>query len=123
MVYLMCCHLTNSRFFDIPLLYYANLNSSIIFCLSSGEIYLSLVTSFFFFYRLGSNFISNFISYQITSCFSCFLNYSFTSSFSKVFTCIDSSIYQRSTIFITKISCKRHKTISFHISSFLVSIE
>ena len=27
--------------------YYANLNSSIIFCLSSAEIYLSLVTSFF----------------------------------------------------------------------------
>ena len=36
-------YLTNLQFFDIPLLcYYINLGSSIIFCLSSGDIYLSL---------------------------------------------------------------------------------
>ena len=41
MVYLMHC-LTNSLFFDIPLLYYyTSLNSSIICCLFSGDIYLS----------------------------------------------------------------------------------
>ena len=35
--------LTNLLFFDIPLLYYyINLRSSTIFCLSSGDIYLSL---------------------------------------------------------------------------------
>ena len=42
MVYLVYC-LTNLLFFDILLLYcYINLRSSIIFCLSSGDIYLSL---------------------------------------------------------------------------------
>ena len=36
----MCC-LTNLRCFDIPLLhYFTNLNSSIICCLSSGDMYL-----------------------------------------------------------------------------------
>ena len=36
-------YLTNLSFFDIPLLYYyINLRSSIIFCLSSGNIFLSL---------------------------------------------------------------------------------
>ena len=44
-------HLSNVLFFGIPLLYYyINLNSSIIFCFSFGEIYLSfgisLLTSF-----------------------------------------------------------------------------
>ena len=41
--------LLNSLFVGIPLLYYASFNSSIIFCLSLGEIYLSfgitLITS------------------------------------------------------------------------------
>ena len=42
MIDLVYC-LTNLLFFDIPLLYYyINLRSSIIFCLSSGDIYLSL---------------------------------------------------------------------------------
>ena len=42
MVYLVYC-LINLLFFDILLLYcYINLRSSIIFCLSSGDIYLSL---------------------------------------------------------------------------------
>ena len=42
MVDLMYC-LANLLFFDIPLLcYYTNLNSSIISCLSSGDIYRSL---------------------------------------------------------------------------------
>ena len=36
-------YLTNLLFFDIPLLYYyINLISSVILCLSSGDIYLSL---------------------------------------------------------------------------------
>ena len=44
-------HLSNLLFFGIPLLYYyISLNSSIIYCLSFGEIYLSfgisLLTSF-----------------------------------------------------------------------------
>ena len=44
-------HLTDLLFFGIPLLYYyINLNSSIIFCLSCGDVYLSfgisLVTTF-----------------------------------------------------------------------------
>ena len=34
--------LTNLLFFGIPLLYYTNLNSSIICCLSSGDMYLFL---------------------------------------------------------------------------------
>ena len=35
--------LANSLFFDVPLLFfYINLRSSIIFCLSSGDIHLSL---------------------------------------------------------------------------------
>ena len=41
MVDLMHC-LTNLLFFGIPLLYYTNLNSSIICCLSSGDMYLFL---------------------------------------------------------------------------------
>ena len=49
MVDLVCRRLLNSLFFGIPLLYYASFNSSIIFCLSLGEIYLSfgipLITS------------------------------------------------------------------------------
>ena len=45
MVNLMCC-LTNLLFFDIPLLYcYTNLNSSIICCLSSGDMYLSFFSA------------------------------------------------------------------------------
>ena len=38
-------YLSNLLFFGIPLLYYINLNSSIIFCISFGEIYLSLGVS------------------------------------------------------------------------------
>ena len=37
----LMCHLSNLLFVGIPLLYYISLNSSIIFCLSFGEIYLS----------------------------------------------------------------------------------
>ena len=45
MVDLVYC-LTKLLFFDIPLLYYhINLGSSIISCLSSGDIYLSLAIS------------------------------------------------------------------------------
>ena len=46
----LMCRLSNLLFFGIPLLYYVSFNSSIIFCLSLGEIYLpfgvSLLTSF-----------------------------------------------------------------------------
>ena len=35
------CRLLNLLFFGIPLLYYVSFNSSITFCLSLGEIYLS----------------------------------------------------------------------------------
>ena len=49
MVNLMCRRLLNSLFFGIPLLYYASFNSSLIFSLSLGEMYLSfgipLITS------------------------------------------------------------------------------
>ena len=38
----LMCRLSNLLFFGIPLLYYISLNSSIIFCLSFEEIYLSL---------------------------------------------------------------------------------
>ena len=38
----LMCRLSNLLFFGIPLLYYVSFNSSIIFCLSFGEIYLSL---------------------------------------------------------------------------------
>ena len=43
----LMCFLTNSLFFDIPLLYYTSLNSSIIGCLSSGDIYLFLAVALF----------------------------------------------------------------------------
>ena len=46
----LMCRLSNLLFFDIPLLYYLSLNSSVIFRLSFGGIYLSfgisLLTSF-----------------------------------------------------------------------------
>ena len=46
MINLMFRCLANFLFFDIPLLYcYTNLNSSIICCLSSGDIYLFFGTS------------------------------------------------------------------------------
>ena len=38
-------HLLNLLFFGILLLYYVSFNSAIVFCLSLGEIYLSLLTS------------------------------------------------------------------------------
>ena len=37
----LMCRLLNLLFFGIPLLYYVSFNSSIIFCLSLGQIYLS----------------------------------------------------------------------------------
>ena len=47
--------LTSLLFFDIPLLYcYTNLNSSIIYCLSSGDMYL-----FFFVVRHFSSFCNS----------------------------------------------------------------
>ena len=39
------CRLSNLLFFGIPLLYYVSFNSSIIFCFSLGEIYLSFSIS------------------------------------------------------------------------------
>ena len=86
--------LTNLLFFDILLLYcYANLNSSIICCLSSGDIYLLFLgLSFVWFcliicrffcrgFRKTRYFVSNFLTNQNTSCFCCFLNCSFWINF------------------------------------------
>ena len=61
---------------------YVNLNSSIICCLSSGDIYLSFgiyvslstVSKYFVMIFVFCNFTSTFITNQITSCFCCFLN-------------------------------------------------
>ena len=48
-------HLTNLLFFGIPLLYYyINLNSSIIFCLYCGDIYLSFGISLLTAFEWGS---------------------------------------------------------------------
>ena len=72
--------------FDISLLhYYNNFRSSIVFCIYSGDIYLSLGISlswllvtvsklFFWWFSNFSYYIDNFITYEITSCFFCFLN-------------------------------------------------
>ena len=60
--------------------YFINLNSSIICGLSFGDIYLLLRYFGEIFLKL-CNFISNFITNQITSCFCDFLNSSFWSSF------------------------------------------
>ena len=86
----MVYYLTNFSFFGITLLYYyANLRSSIIFYLSSGDLYLSLdislSCSFIIFFWIilqwtlsdFRNSISSFITNQITICFHCFLNYFF----------------------------------------------
>ena len=79
MVDLVYCS-TDLLLFDIPLLhYYVNLRSSVVFYLSSGNIYLSLGI----FVSLSTvcdkvfeicNFICSFITNQITSSFCCFLN-------------------------------------------------
>ena len=54
MVDLMYC-VTNLLFFDIPLLYYyIILKSSMIFCLSSGDIYLSLGISLSYLFLIVS---------------------------------------------------------------------
>ena len=94
-------YLTNLLFFDIPLLYcYTNLNSPIICCLSSGDIYFFRYIFWTgFVYILGAGcacfcfdisirlflntryFISSFVTNQITSCFCCFSNCFFGSSF------------------------------------------
>ena len=86
----------NVLFFYIPLLYYyTNLNSSIICCLFSGDIYLSFGVSIsfssvfwmkYFWNVLGRlwntcYFISYFIANYITSCFCSFSSCSFWSSF------------------------------------------
>ena len=48
-------HLTNLLFLGIPLLYYyVNFNSSIIFCLSCGDIYLSYGISLVGTFECGS---------------------------------------------------------------------
>ena len=49
-------HLADLLFFGIPLLYYyINLNSSIIFCLSCGDIYLSFGISLLTSFECGSS--------------------------------------------------------------------
>ena len=82
MVDLMHRRLLNSLFFGIPLLYYVRFNSPIIFILSLGEIYLSfgipLITSSAILLPIKSP-----VAIAV----------SFTSSFSKSFTYIDSFIH------------------------------
>ena len=78
-------YLVNLLIFAISLLhYYINLKSSTIFCLYSGDIFLSLCISlpnpiFLLHFQLPLNylwhflnFISDFITNLITSCFCCF---------------------------------------------------
>ena len=90
-------YLINILFFGIPLLYYyIHLWSSIISSLCSGDIYLSSdiflsnyifsvsnLTVFELFYSevLKGNFVTDFITSQITNCFNSFLNCSFWGSF------------------------------------------
>ena len=91
-------------FFDIPLLYYyINLSSSIISCISSGDIHLSLTTSLSCLFLIVSELLcgkvfkfsscnssSNFITNQDTSCFCCFFSllvlFSVINNFLAVFT-------------------------------------
>ena len=55
-------HLTNLLFFGIPLLYYyINPNSSIIFCPSCGDIYLSFGISLLTAFECGS--LAGFLKY------------------------------------------------------------
>ena len=93
--------LTNLLFFDITLLYYyILLKSSIIFCLFSGNICLSLRISLWsllfsssfncFWIILWSSwglcdFLCNFITNQVTSCFYSFYNCSFWGSFKCIY--------------------------------------
>ena len=92
MVDLMRSRRLNSLFFGILLLYYASFNSSIIFCLSLGEIYLSfgipLITASDCDFLEGFAVILSAILLQIKSpaVFAVFLSIFFTSSFSKSFT-------------------------------------
>ena len=65
------CYLTNLLFFDIPVLYcYTNLNSSIICCLSSRDMYIlfgasiSLSASLFFECKSDGDFLKRLIFYQ-----------------------------------------------------------
>ena len=61
MAHLVYC-LTSLLFFDIPLLYYyINLRSSIIFFLSSGDIYLPLCTSLSFSFVIVSELFETFV--------------------------------------------------------------
>ena len=55
MVNLMYC-LKNLLFFDTPLLYYVNMNSSMICCLFSGDIYLS--------FGISNSFLASFEDFE-----------------------------------------------------------
>ena len=122
MVDLMCC-LINLLFFDIQLLhFYINLNSPIICCRFSGDIYiylsfgisiLSLASLFFecssledFFWRI-CNFISNFITNYINSCLFSFLNCFFWSSIYCIFSLFFSTVNKFLTLFIAHVFSKR----------------
>ena len=105
MIDLVYC-LTNFLFCDIPLLYYyINPWSSIIFCYSCEDIYLSLGISLWCLFEAVSKLLCSevfeaflipswldFIIYQITSWFCCFLNYSFWNSFKCICCKFDSMI-------------------------------
>ena len=58
-------HLSNLLFFDIPLLCYISLNSSIIFCLSFGGIYLSFGISLLTLFDCISSFCDFFEGFAV----------------------------------------------------------
>ena len=70
MIYLMHC-LSNLLFFEIPLLYcYTNLNSSIICCFSSRDMYIFLgvaLSTSTFFSSVGNTFVDFFETIVILS--------------------------------------------------------
>ena len=103
-------HPTNVLFLNIAFLYYyINLNSPIIFCLSSGDMYLFLVLLFIISIIIlrvcrriwcACCFISYFVTNYISSFFCCFLNCSFWSSFYCIRCRLFSTIKKLLTIFI-----------------------
>ena len=120
----------------IPLWYYfINLRSSIIFCISSyifffGYFFIMLICNSLWIILLWvflnfRNFtvirlsycISNCITNQFTSCFCCFLNYSFRSSFKwiccRLFSMIKKFLTNLTTQVFVFILSKRQKSIAF----------
>ena len=118
--------------FDILLLCYFNLNSSIVSCLFSGDIILSLRISLSYsfvtvsvflnyflviFFKNFCNSISNFITNQITSCFFCFLNDSFWRTFKCICCRLFSMIKKVLALFTTEAFTYIFTNIFTHIFS------